>query len=262
MATSTPETLSVRLAKPEEFDKIAASAREAFIHDPVFNYFGGHKELLPKDGDTVDTRNLETFFKFLLKSCHRVGGQIAVTVKSVETATPGVTEEKIVAGAFWCPPNKRLALWRVPTLVQSGIVEVLRRWGFSALMRVGFEYLDQSHAGMSAGYKAKGVKQSPDASWYLQLVWTEPAHQGQGIMPLMVHDAIAKAKPGIPFTLEATTSASRDRYLHLGFEEVYTINLGKGKVNALGIPASGAGAVGVSSWSMINWDPKPLESKS
>lgn len=44
MAASTPKAL-VRLAKPEEFDKIATSAREAFIHDPVFNYFGSHKEV-------------------------------------------------------------------------------------------------------------------------------------------------------------------------------------------------------------------------
>lgn len=45
---------------------------------------------------------------------------------------------------------------------------------------MGFEYLDLSHEGMVAGYKAKGVKGSPDASWYLQLVWTDPAYQGQG----------------------------------------------------------------------------------
>lgn len=46
--------------------------------------------------------------------------------------------------------------------------------------RIGFEYLDLSHEGMLAGYKAKGVKESPDASWYLQLVWTDPTYQGQG----------------------------------------------------------------------------------
>jgi hypothetical protein len=90
-------------------------------------------------------------------------------------------------------------------------------------------------------------------------------------MSLMMHDAFANASPNIPFTLEATTSESRDRYHRLGFEvltnpppssnifflislkqEVQTINMGKGKVNASGIPASGEDAVGVSCWSMIN----------
>lgn len=63
-----------------------------------------------------------------------MGGQITVAVKSVQTENPGTTEETIVAGAFWCPPNKRLALWKVLTLVQSGVVGVLRRWGLTALM--------------------------------------------------------------------------------------------------------------------------------
>lgn len=63
-----------------------------------------------------------------------MGGQITVAVKSVETENPEVTEEVIVAGAFWCPPNKRLALWKVLTMVQSGVVGVLRRWGLPALM--------------------------------------------------------------------------------------------------------------------------------
>lgn len=39
-----------------------------------------------------------------------------------------------------------------------------------------------------------------------------------GFMSLMMRDAFAKASPGIPFTLEATTSESRDRYRRLGFE--------------------------------------------
>jgi hypothetical protein len=33
---------------------------------------------------------------------------------------------------------------------------------------------------MFAGYKAKGIKESPDAAWYLQLLMTDPAFEGQG----------------------------------------------------------------------------------
>lgn len=46
--------------------------------------------------------------------------------------------------------------------------------------RIGFEYHDAAHNTTATGYKAKGVAESPDASWYLQLVLTDPAFEGQG----------------------------------------------------------------------------------
>lgn len=39
-----------------------------------------------------------------------------------------------------------------------------------------------------------------------------------GFLSLLIRDAYEKASPGVPFTLEATTSGSRDRYSRLGFE--------------------------------------------
>lgn len=33
---------------------------------------------------------------------------------------------------------------------------------------------------MEKGYKDKGIKESSDASWYLQLVMTDPDYAGQG----------------------------------------------------------------------------------
>jgi hypothetical protein len=51
------------------------------------------------------------------------------------------------------------------------------------LQHLFFEYFDLSRSGMLAGYETKGVKESPDG--YLQLIWTYPAHQGQGSCSLL-----------------------------------------------------------------------------
>ncbi|KAF8890736.1 hypothetical protein BD779DRAFT_1469231 [Infundibulicybe gibba] len=211
---------TVREAKPSEFAAISQLARRAFVHDPVFNYFGSVKKLIPDDIDTTEGENLHRFFSFLLRLCSLGGGRITVAVISEDAPTSGgETREKIV-----------------PRLVRGGIVGVLRKWGLNGLMRVGFEYLDASHASMTAGYKVKAVM-------------TDPDHAGQvqpGLMSLLMREAFAHAGPGTPFTLEATTSKSRDRYQHLGYEAFKPLVLGPGKVNELGVPASKAQAVGLS----------------
>lgn len=194
---------------------------------------------------------------FLLESCYREGGLITVAVKNIENPSSGESQEVIAAAAYWMPPHKRLALWKVNSLVRSGVIKVLRRWGLTALMRIGFEYQNASKAAMAAGYKANAVKESPNASWYLQLLMTDPAFEGQGFMSALVRDAHANAAPSAKFTLEATTAASRDRYSHLGYELVKTLKLGEGKVDASGIPATGKDAVGVECYSMVNWGITP-----
>lgn len=56
-------------------------------------------------------------------------------------------------------------------------------WDYNAnsiLQRIGFEYVDSSHAAMEKIYKINGIDKSPDASWYLQLVMTDPDFENKG----------------------------------------------------------------------------------
>lgn len=245
--TTTPSKPTIRLATPEDYDRITVLAHAAFVGDPVFHYFGSLRKHLDPVTDVKESENLRRFLRFLLNTCTLSGGRITVALSK-----NAGEEDKVVAAAFWLPPNKRLALWKVPTLIRAGVIPILKRWGLAGLMRIGFEYLDSSHAALEKGYKGKGSKESPDASWYLQLIMTDPEYQGQGMMSSLVREAFAHA-PNSIFTLESTTSKSRDQYLHLGFEIVSTLKLGKGKVDKTGIPASGESATGVECYSMVKW---------
>lgn len=152
MSSSTSKTY-VRVAKPEEYGKIAVLARKAFIHDSLLNYLRNSKQVLllytvtspltsdsfirklvPNNIESKETQDIDTFFMYFLQTCQNVGGRITVAVISSKTNNTGATdEEKIVSAAFWCPPNKRLALWDVPTLLRSGVIGVLRMWGWTVL---------------------------------------------------------------------------------------------------------------------------------
>jgi len=55
----------------------------------------------------------------------------------------------------------------------------------------------------------------------------------------------------VPAWLEATTPKAAELYKHYGFQVVEQITVGKGKVDALGWPAEGESAVGVTAYAMI-----------
>jgi len=254
MSTSTSEfSTLVRIARKDEYQKIALFACRAFIHDPVFNFFGSVRELMDPNVDTRARQDLLTFIVFLINACQVIGGRITVVVVNSQPGSGSESmskSERIVSAALWYPPNKRLAVWKVFTLVQSGVFSTLRRWGLTGLMRIAFEYMDSSHAAMKKVYKANGIDKSSDASWYLQLIMTDPDFENQGMMSLLVREAFSHS-PSTNFTLEATTIKSKDRYTHLGFDFVAPIKLGKGKVTSLGLPATGPEAIGVEYYVMV-----------
>ncbi|KAF8890737.1 hypothetical protein BD779DRAFT_1516787 [Infundibulicybe gibba] len=231
----------VREAKPSEFAAVTQLARRAFAHDPVFNYLGSVEKLIPNDVDTPEGDNLYCFVSFLVQLCHLSGGRITVVTINDEAPAEGSggVREKIVCAGLWLPPNKRPALWQVPRLVRAGIIGVLQKWGLSGQKRIWFECLGASHAAMVVGYKTKGAKTTPDASWHLQMVMTDPNYEGQGT----------------PFVLEATSTHSRDRYKHIGYEGFKPLVVGAGKINELGtLTAAKEQAVGVGCYPMVYWN--------
>ncbi|KAF8651080.1 hypothetical protein AX16_004942 [Volvariella volvacea WC 439] len=255
---SSPKAI-VRQAKLEEFGIIAEFARRAFIHDPVMNYFGSVKQLLDPNQDSPGSRHLEKFLRFLLTACSISGGRITVAVKTMESGTEEAElQERLVGAAFWMPPNKRVSPWKVRKLIRSGIIDAVRSWGFTGFKRTAVEYMEKCDHVFLEEWKTRGLKYSPNKSWYLQSLMVDPNFQGQGLMPLLIREAYEFAGVGTPFILEATTVKSRCLYARLGFEDMPLINLGVGAVDSRGIPAKGQEATGVDVYPMVNWNGSSL----
>ncbi|KZT21802.1 hypothetical protein NEOLEDRAFT_1120748 [Neolentinus lepideus HHB14362 ss-1] len=244
----------VRLVKSSELDVLATIQRRAFIDDPECNYFGSVDQPLSDEVDSPGKQHLETFFRFLTKACLRCGARITVAVVPSSESAGEDSEEKICASTIWMPPNKRISLGSVWALVRSGVFATVKGWGLNGLIRVGVEYGEVSGRALKEAYATRGLKkQSPDSSWYLQLACTDPHEQGKGYMSLLCREAFAHAPSSI-FTLEATTSHSRDRYTHFGFELFKEVRMGVNKVNKDGLPAKGKEAEGVPIYSMVKWE--------
>ncbi|KDR78236.1 hypothetical protein GALMADRAFT_245316 [Galerina marginata CBS 339.88] len=219
-ASATRATPYVKLATLADLEELVDVAFRAFIHDPVMNYFGNVKKMLEEGVDLKACRDRRMFYAFLIRACFLVGGRVTVVMGRAE----GSTEDRILAGALWLPPRRRLAAWMVPTVLRAGVVSVLKGWGLTGFIRIVLDYQITCERTMHELFKVKAKKKSPEDSWYLQLTFTDPDYRGRGFMSLLVRDAFAHA-PNDTFTLEATTDKSRDQYTHLGFEVCLVIFL-------------------------------------
>ncbi|KAF9472681.1 hypothetical protein BDN70DRAFT_818299 [Pholiota conissans] len=257
MVDETPpviETPYVRIATLEDVEGIVDVMCQAFKHDPVLNYLSNAPKLLDETSDPKHHNHRRIFLRFLLKASFLVDGRITVVVDpNASSANEGAPRERIVAAAYWLPPNKRLAVWMIPTIVRAGALAVVKVWGLKPKLlfqRMIFDYQETSHGQLHHAFKRKGTKKSIDDTWYLQMVGTDPEYQGRGLMSLLFREAYTH-DPKSTYTLEATTSKSRDQYAHLGFEDCISINFGRGKADAQGLTAKGEKAVGLEIYGMI-----------
>ncbi|TFK69133.1 hypothetical protein BDN72DRAFT_857900 [Pluteus cervinus] len=259
MATITPETVSLRLAVPEEFPVIMESGTRAFIHDPVFNYFGQVDEFLDIDVNSKGRQGVENFIRFLLIGAKELKGRVVVAVKPQEPGAESspLKVENIVGAAIWLPPHKRLAPWRVPLFIRAGLFRGFKLWGVGLLNRIILDHVDKSEKALDECYKSRGIKESPEKSWYLQLIWVNPDFQGQGYLSVLMQEGFKNNGGDVPFTLEATTARSRDRYLHFGFELITPFRIGVKSTNELGLTTRGG--PGVEVYSMIHWNDSQKE---
>ncbi|KAF9559018.1 hypothetical protein CPC08DRAFT_818980 [Agrocybe pediades] len=245
---NTASDVRVRLATPEEYGKIAEISMLSFANDPLLNYLVGATEPFDmKDSKAVEARMaLQSFF---VNAVAINEGRITVVVDE---------RENIRAGCLWLPPQRRLSKWDVQSLYNAGMLSVLQKCGLGTYRRIFSDYEAPSEVSTKECYEACGSKESPMDSWYLQMTFTHPEHQGKKYLSLLLREAFAYA-PDCAFTLESTTPHSRDRYEHLGFEarlfrsKPTLIIIGKGKANAKGLPASGEDATGLESWAMVKW---------
>jgi len=235
----------VRLARPEEFDRIVEMGRKAFVDDPVLHYFA----CLQSDLQKSNTNVTKAYISYLLHSCWLIGGRITVA------AIPEDGEERIVAASLWLPPNKRVKPWNVLTLLRAGFLSVAQNWGIEGMTRMGVEYSDVCFKSWQRGYKVEEEKGSVEGSWNLQAVFTDAEYQKRGMMSLLVKEGFENAPTSI-FTLEATTEQAREHFTGLGFELLDRSKLGAGQVDRHGFPSSGHDAGGVEFFSMVNWNRK------
>ncbi|KAF8994888.1 hypothetical protein BDQ17DRAFT_1046137 [Cyathus striatus] len=244
----------VREARLEDFEAIVDVAEDAFLQDPLINYFGSATQL--HEHGTEGSKMVRDNMAWMYRSCISVGGRTTVAVIPATTNEDGSqTKEQIAAIAMWLPPNQRISVLGALTTWGSGLFQIVRNWGWSGIKRMVFEYFEGAHALMEKGFKDRNLGTTPDATWYLQLIGTHSSHQGKGLMSLLMREAYAHA-PDAMFTLESTTTKSRDRYQHLGYEVLTPLTLGVGSANALGLAATGEEAVGTEIYCMVNRNPQ------
>ncbi|KIW32761.1 uncharacterized protein PV07_04285 [Cladophialophora immunda] len=104
---------------------------------------------------------------------------------------------------------------------------------------------------------SQGSQDSPDRPlrpfYHLSFLARNPARpRVQGSINAVMGPFLERARAeGVPAWLEATTPQAVRLYQHFGFRIVEEIVVGKGLVDALGWPARGEHASGVTAWAMI-----------
>ncbi|KAE9406653.1 hypothetical protein BT96DRAFT_915107 [Gymnopus androsaceus JB14] len=147
----------------------------------------------------------------------------------------------------------------------------MRNSGPLTLLRTTNDYEDGRHRVYKRAFKTKAMEvpvpagrengnghkklMKPNDTWYLH------KYEGLGFLSTLMREGYAhmhRTTPGIPATLESSSTRSRDRYAHLGFElmEPQTI-LGswKGPRDKNHARKQKEELTGVPYYNMVNWDP-------
>lgn len=180
---SSPPT--VRLARPDEIDILAAVLADAFDTDPFMRY------LVP-DGGRYHER-LTALFVIELKTMIRLG---ATWVDDHESGPAGV--------AVWAPPDR----WRQRRRdALRNTVPALRIFGRSVRRVVStLNATEKAHPRVPA-------------HWYLGTIGTATSHQGRGVGGRLLRAVLDRCDAEqIPAYLETSKVENRPYYERFGFE--------------------------------------------
>ena len=137
----SPTSAYVREAKPSEFPALAAVYARAFARDPMMNWLGGVRVLVPADhkgDDDEDARVRRTlaglrYFQFVLVKMAKFLGPIFVVVeKGGKGVGEGEEQERIVGGALWLKPGANMNPSPL-TLIRVSPWKSIRSWGLGVL---------------------------------------------------------------------------------------------------------------------------------
>ncbi|CAH0027814.1 unnamed protein product [Clonostachys rhizophaga] len=148
---------------------------------------------------------------------------------------------------LYMPPNTSMEnLWTLPS---AGIFTALWEIGIGCFKRAMVEY----SGGVEPLMKKAFTRAEQKEHWYIFIMATDVDRRRKGHASKLLAHLQDRAREGKhPIWLEATTDASRELYLKLGFEVVGDINLGKGVVGDDGLPKDDG--EGITIWSML-WRP-------
>lgn len=130
------------------------------------------------------------------------------------------------------------------TLLQSGLVAVLRKVGLSCVKRMLGEF-EGAVKKARKRWLAKG-----EQPYYVFFVGTRADCRGRGLGAGLLGEVIEKAgREGRSVWLEATTEDSRRLFRRMGFVDVEEVVMGRGKVGPGGYDL--VGGPGVRLWCMV-----------
>ncbi|EGX93848.1 Acyl-CoA N-acyltransferase [Cordyceps militaris CM01] len=210
---------------PARISQAIATIAPQFREDPCVTY------LLNNLPDDQRIPYLDTFFRFLITA--------AVANGSTIYEAADWTSATVVV-----PPGKDVA--NPVHLVPSGGLGVFAKMGVSGTVKMLYEFPRQLG-------QCKGPALGKRPFYYVFLVATVPESRGQGLASKTLQQVLHVAqKEQTPAYLEASTEASRRVYAKLGFKQVGTVVLGKGKCDAKGLPKKNG--PGITIWPMV-WEP-------
>ena len=139
--TPSPTSAYVREARPSEFPALAAVYARAFARDPMMNWLGGVRALVPADHkgeDDDDARvrrtltGLQHFQFVLVKLAKSLGPIVVVVEKGGKGVDEGEEQERIVGGALWLKPGANMDPSPL-TLIRVSPWKSIRSWGLGVL---------------------------------------------------------------------------------------------------------------------------------
>jgi GNAT superfamily N-acetyltransferase len=182
-------TVVVRKAEVTDIGPLSVALAKAFYDDPVMSY------LLPNDAKRE--KRLVALFDLELRYVHLPHQEVYTTAE-------------LTGGALWGPPGN----WRTPP---SSILRSLPRLAGALGLRIP----------VALRFITAIEKIHPrQPHWYLAVLGTEPARQGQGIGSAVLEPILQRCdREGLPAYLESSKESNVAFYRRHGFEVTRTVDL-------------------------------------
>jgi len=175
---------SIRLATSDDVDRIATTLALAFHDDPVKLHMVG--------GRSLPMERVKPFFS-TFQAIQLPHGHVYTT--------PGFE-----AAAIWAPPDR----WKIPfTTVLRHTPTFVKLYGWRFLPNLGvLAMMEKEHATVDAPH------------YYLEIIGTDPAHQGKGFGAALIQPMVDRADDeGAGMYLESSKESNLAFYGRFGFQQ-------------------------------------------
>ncbi len=176
---------SIRTATAGDVAAISATLARAFFDDPLKLFLAGGKELTAERAAPFFT----AFQKIQMPHGH------------VYTASVGGVEH--AAAAIWSPPGH----WKIP-------VRQVLRYSPAFLRLYGLRFIPNLQV-----LTDLEKRHPPEPHYYLEIIGTDPAHQGKGLGTALIQPMVEQADvEGVGMYLESSKLSNVPFYARFGFE--------------------------------------------